>query len=398
MDCIHQTILNKAQENYDYVVELRRHFHRHPELSAKEYQTAERIEKELDQLGIVHKRVGDTGVYGEIHGTGKGEKTIILRADTDALAVEEAHECVYKSLNPGVMHACGHDGHTAGLLGATKILAAHRELFGGTVRLAFQQGEECGYGAKIFIAEGCLDGVDRSFGIHLASNVEVGKVVAAVGPNNASVDWFRITVKGKSAHITSPEQGADALYVGAQIASSVHAISCSSVNPSESLLVGVGRLTAGTTYNVIAAQAELEGTVRAFSPATRAKVKERIQRLAESLAAPYGCTAEIEWRDYTSPLINDERATEEVRATAAALFGREKIIFSRPPSLGGDDFAEFILKAPGMYAFVGSRNPAVPETCEPHHSATFDIDERALVIAASLYAAYAVDFLNGAII
>lgn len=390
-------ITDKVRENAEYIVNLRRYFHRHPEISAKEYRTAEKIEEELDKLGIAHRRVGETGVYAEIDGAAEGDKTIFLRADIDALAVNEEHESPYKSEVSGVSHACGHDAHTASLLGAAKVLSENRRLFGGKVKLAFQQGEEFGIGARIFIADGLLDGADRTFGVHMASHTDVGKIIAASGPNNASVDWFGITVKGKSAHITTPERGADALGAAARIAAELQSVKAGCISPTESLLVGVGKLTAGTAYNVVAERAEIEGTVRAFSPQSRELIKRRITEFASSTAAVYGCSAETEWKDFTSPLINDEKSTAEVANTAKKIVGINNVITARTPSLGGDDFAEYILKVPGTYAFIGSRNGAVPETCEAHHSTRFDIDENALTIAASLYAAYAVDFLNGTV-
>ncbi len=387
-------ITDKVRENAEYIVNLRRYFHRYPEISAKEYRTAEKIEEELDKLGIAHERVGETGVYAEIDGAAEGDKTIFLRADIDALAVNEEHESPYKSEVSGVSHACGHDAHTASLLGAAKVLSENRRLFGGKVKLAFQQGEEFGIGAKIFIGGGYLDGADRSFGIHVASYVDVGKVIAASGANNASVDYFKITVQGKSAHITTPEQGADALGAAAQIATSLQTLKARTVSATESLLIGVGKLTAGTAYNVVAEQAEIEGTVRAFSAQPRKAIQKAIDSLSAALAATYGCTAKTVWKDFTSPLINDDKSTEEVRTVASELFGAENVIRTRVPSLGGDDFAEYILKVPGAYAFMGSRNEKIPETCAAHHSNNFDIDERALINSAALYAAYAVNYLN----
>lgn len=241
---LEKKIYDDVIADHQHVVNLRRYFHMNPETAKEEFGTAKRIEEELDKLGIEHKRVGETGVYAEIKGNLAGDKTIVLRADIDALDVEEAHECPYKSTIPGKMHACGHDAHAAALVGAARILAANKDKFGGTVRLTFQQGEEIGYGARLFVDGGYLDGADRTFGIHVSSAYDVGKVVASVGPNNASVDWFRISVHGKSAHVSTPHLGVDALYIASQIVVAIQALITRRTNPLESILIGIGKLDA----------------------------------------------------------------------------------------------------------------------------------------------------------
>jgi amidohydrolase len=388
-------IKQAAKDNFSYTKELRRYFHMHPEVAKEEFHTAEKIEEELEKLGLSHTRVAGTGVYAEIKGEKEGNLTIVLRADIDALQVTEEHACPYQSQTPGKMHACGHDAHTAALLGAARILCQHRNLFGGTVRLTFQPGEEIGYGARIIVDEGYVDGADRTFGVHMASNVQAGQVVLMAGPNNASVDWFRITVHGKTAHVSTPEQGVDAVYIASQIVVATQALITRCTNPMENVLIGIGKLQAGTAYNIVAAQAEIEGTIRVLTPELRKQTKERLQQLAKLTAQAYGGTAEVEWMDFTSPLINDEVSSKEAQKTANALLGEENVITKRTPSLGGDDFAEYILRVPGVYAYVGSANPEIPETTVAHHNSHFDIDEKALEVAASLYAGYAVDFLNG---
>ncbi len=392
----HTTYFYKeAKKLQPYVVELRRHFHRYPEVSKNEYRTAEKIEEEIQKLGLISRRVGETGVYTEIHGMGEGNKTIVLRADMDALAVTEEHICDYTSQNPGVMHACGHDAHTACLLGGVKLLAENRDRFGGTVRVHFQQAEEIGYGARVFINEGLVDGADRTFGIHIASKTEAGKIALIPGPNNASVDWFRIRVTGKSAHVSTPHLGVDAAYIAAQIMVSAQAIISRQTSPMDNVLIGIGKMTAGTAYNIVASDAELEGTIRALTPETRAKAKEQLETVAKSVASMYGGKASLEWQDFTSPLLNDEISAMEAQKVAAELFGEENVIKTGIPSLGGDDFAEYILKVPGVYAYVGSGNPDIPETTVAMHNCHFDIDERCLLVGSSMYAAYAVAFLNG---
>ncbi len=390
-----QYFYEEAKKIQPYVIELRRHFHKYPEVSRNEYKTAEKIEEELSKLGLSSRRIGETGVYTEIHGTGKGKKTIVLRADIDALAVKEEHICEYTSKNEGVMHACGHDAHTASLIGGVKLLAENRDRFGGTVRVHFQQAEEIGYGARIFIDEGLVDGADRTFGIHVASKTEAGKVALIPGPNNAAVDWFRIHITGKSAHVSTPHLGVDAAYIAAQIMVSVQAIIARQTSPMDHVLIGIGKMQAGTAYNIVASDAEMEGTIRTLTPEIRAYAKERLETIAKSTAAMYGGEATLEWKDFTSPLLNDEASALEAQKVAAALFGEENVIKSGIPSLGGDDFAEYILKVPGVYAYVGSGNQEIPETTVAMHNCHFDIDESCLLIGSSLYAAYAAAFLNG---
>ena len=379
MNELEQKLYRQVQEDHDYVVGLRRWFHQHPELAREENMTAERIEQELDTIGVPHRRVAVTGVYAEIEGTKpcEGEKRcIVLRADIDGLPVTEANGVPYESLCPGKMHACGHDAHNASLIGAARILSRNRDLFSGKVIFTWQPGEEVGYGARPIIDEGNIDGADRSFGVHMASNVPVGSLVLMEGPNNASVDWFRIRVHGLGAHVSVPQRGVDAAY------------------PMDNVLIGIGKITAGTAYNVVAQEAELEGTIRVFSPEIRRDTKARLEFLAKQTAEMFGGTAELEWNDNTSALINDTVATAEAQKTAFSLFGQDHVITRRQPDLGGDDFAEYIIRVPGCYAYIGSGNPANPNTQVAHHNACFDIDEDALTVAVSMYTCYTMEYLN----
>ena len=393
-------IFDEIKADHGYVVDLRRHFHKHPEIAKEEFQTALKIEEELDKIGLAHQRVAETGLYAEIKGekdasaSGASAKTIVLRADIDALPIQETHICEYTSEIPGCMHACGHDAHTAALLGAARILNKHKDLFSGTVRLTFQSGEEIGYGARKFVDGGYLDGADSTFGMHAASPLSAGKVAVVPGPNNASVDWFKITVKGHPAHVSTPQLGADAAYIASQIVISTQAIITRRTSPMDNVLVGIGKITAGDAYNIVAQKAELEGTIRAFTPEVRENTKKMLKEISERTAETFGGTAEIEYKDFTSPLINDDEATVEIQKTAEKIFGSENVIKSRQPSLGGDDFAEYIIKVPGTYAYFGTGNPAKEGTTAAHHDSKFDIDEDALIQAVALYTFYAIDFLK----
>ncbi|MGI5972422.1 MAG: M20 metallopeptidase family protein [Oscillospiraceae bacterium] len=389
----------EAQAMAPQLTGLREEFHRHPEVSRQEFWTAERIERELDDIGITdHRRVEETGVYAVFHGEKPGERIITLRADIDALAIQdEKTDVPYCSQIPGRMHACGHDAHAAGLLGGARLLYAHRAEFGGEVRLFFQQAEEIGYGGRVFVREGLLEGSGRVFGVHMASDLRVGTVGVKPGPNNASVDHFTIRVKGKAAHVSTPHRGVDALYIASQIVVTLQALVTRRTSPVDPLLIGVGMLRSGTAYNIVAESAELEGTIRAFSPETRAQAKAELDALCRETAKLYGGEADVEWEDFAAPLLNDPGVCREVGQAVADLFGEQALITDRALSLGGDDFAEFLLTVPGCYAFVGSGNPDKPDTVLPHHNNRFDIDEGALPITAALHAEYAFRWLTGAI-
>lgn len=390
---IHDNIKNEVEKERDYIISLRRYFHSMPELPREEYETAAKIEEELRSFGLETRRVGETGVYSEIEGK-TGGRTLILRSDIDALPVKEEHECSYKSKKDGIMHACGHDGHTASLLASAKILAKHRDCFSGKIKLCFQQAEEIGYGARVFIEEGLVTG-DRCFGFHLASNIPVGKISATAGPNNASVDFLRIKIHGKGAHVSTPERGTDALYIASQIVVALQALVTRRTNPTDSVLIGIGKITAGTSYNVVAQEAELEGTIRVMYPEIRERMKKELEDLVFSTARIYGGSADVEYVDFTSPLINPVDTTKEVAKVAREIVGDDNVIENRPYSLGGDDFAEFILKVPGTYAYIGSGNKDRAETLVAHHDSHFDIDEEALVIGSKLEVLYALEYLNG---
>ena len=378
-----------------YLTDLRRHFHAHPEVSLKEYETCKKIEGELDSMGIPHKRIGETGVYGWIDGKKAGDGvTVALRADIDALAMEDLKEVPYHSQNAGVCHACGHDAHTATLLTAAKILKAKENEFSGQVRLFFQQAEEIGQGARQFVQAGLLDGVTRVFGAHVTSHLDSGKISLTAGPQNASCDYFKIQIHGKGAHVSTPQLGVDALYIASQIVVQLQTIVSRNTDPLETVVVGVGKLQAGTQYNIVAEHAVLEGTTRSFLPEVRKFTNDRVVRIAKEAAALYGAEAEVEFLDFAAPLVNDAKAVEEVTAVTAEFLPREDIISDFQKALGADDFADYLAVTRGMYAFVGTRNSKDPHTAVAHHHGLFDVDEEALLISCNVYVDYALWVLN----
>lgn len=378
-----------------YLTDLRRHFHAHPEVSLKEYETCKKIEAELDSMGIPHKRIGETGVYGWIEGKKAGDGvTVALRADIDALAMEDLKEVPYHSQNAGVCHACGHDAHTATLLTAAKILKAKENEFSGQVRLFFQQAEEIGQGARQFVQAGLLEGVTRVFGAHVTSHLDSGKISLTAGPQNASCDYFKIQIHGKGAHVSTPQLGVDALYIASQIVVQLQTIVSRNTDPLETVVVGVGKLQAGTQYNIVAEHAVLEGTTRSFLPEVRKFTNDRVVRIAKETAALYGAEAEVEFLDFAAPLVNDAKAVEEVTAVTAEFLPREDIISDFQKALGADDFADYLAVTRGMYAFVGTRNSKDPHTAVAHHHGLFDVDEEALLISCNVYVDYALWVLN----
>ena len=411
-------ILNEAKKIHKILVELRRDFHLHPELSMKEYRTATRIEEELDKLGIEHYRSTETGVIGLIRGTGESQpakssgvdeadsntghqnstregkdRVVALRADIDALPILERDDRAYCSKTEGIMHACGHDVHNASLLGAAIILANNRDKFAGCVKLIFQPGEEIGAGAQTMIKNGEVKGVERIFGLHVAPDLRCGEVGITTGINNASVDHFRIEIEGKATHVSTPHLGTDALYIAAQIVVALQGIVTRTTSPIDPVVIGVGILHTGTSYNIVSGSGVIEGTTRTTSTKTRQEVKEKVERTAKNIAEIYGGNAEVIWTDYTSPLINDEKVSSEVREIIGDILG-ENAAKTRPISLGGDNFAEFILEIPGAYAYLGTSNEAIPNSLRQIHNEGFDIDENALDIGAALYAEYALRWLN----
>ena len=381
------------EQDKDYIIALRRWFHRHPELSMKEFETAKRIEEELNAIGIPTFRVGATGVLGTIRGKRGPGRKIVLRADTDALPIQDGKAVPYASQCPGVMHACGHDAHTAALLGAARALKQLEDNFSGEIALVFQPGEEYGAGAVLFVQVGALEGADRSFGVHLQSNLPVGQVAMNPGAENASVDHFTIRIHGRSAHVSTPELGADALYAAAQIVTALQGLVGRLKSPTDPALIGVGVLRSGEGYNIVAREAVIEGTVRCFSQETRAMINGKIADTARSIAALYNTTAEVENESFTRALINDAGVYAEAAPVIERVVGKGNLV-PKELSLGGDDMAEIIAAVPGVYAFVGSGSDAVPGSRLAHHTPGFDIDERCLPIAAGLYVESALSWLK----
>ena len=386
-------LVKEVEAVKSYLIETRREFHQNPELSLKEFRTASRIEEELTKFGIKHSRVGETGVLGILKGDKPSDKVLLLRADIDALPINEVGAVEYISKNPGVMHACGHDAHTTCLLAAAKILSEKKSEIAGEVRFVFQPAEEIGKGTQPFIEANVLEGVDRAFGLHCAPDLPLGTVGLTPKLNNAAVDHFTISVKGVSSHVSLPHKGVDALYVASEIVVAVQALRTRLNSPLEPMIIGIGKFNAGTTYNALAANAVLEGTTRTISKESRAKIKTEINRCVKNIAEIYGSTATVEWEGFTGPVINDPEVCEEVAALVDEAFGKGHVVKDREISLGGDNFADFIEEKKGAYAYLGTSSDTKPCTKLPLHSDSFDLDEEAMLKGTWLHVAYALWFL-----
>lgn len=384
-----ELIKKSVDEELSYIKDLRRYFHQHPEIAKNEYNTANKIEEELKKIGLNPIRVGETGVYAEIIGNSTS-KILALRADIDALPINEETNLEFKSINSGVMHACGHDVHTASLLGAARILYKNKDKLNGSVKLIFQQAEEIGYGAKVFIENGYMDNVDNVYGVHIDSKLKVGTLACVNGANNASVDYFKIHIKGKASHIATPEEGIDALYIASLFVAAMKKFSKTKEN---GYLVGIGKMEAGTAYNIIAEDAYIEGTLRCFNQEIRDYFKESITLMINQTVAEFNASGDITWKDFTSPLINEQFSTFDAQRVAVDLFGHDNVITEKDASLSGDDFAELLLKAPGTYSYIGTQNED-ENTQLPHHNSKLIIDEGALKVATSMYVGYTLKFLE----
>ena len=372
----------------DYMVEMRRYFHENPEPSSEEYNTSAKIKSELDKMGIPYISIAGTGIIGTIIGTKPG-KTVALRADMDALQVNECTGLPFASKKEGLMHACGHDGHIASLLGAAKILNEIKDEIHGTVKLFFQPAEETAQGAKKMIEEGALEGVDGVFGIHLWADIELGKISVEAGPRMASTDLFRIKVTGKGGHGSLPHQGVDAVVVGSAIVMNLQSIVSREISPLEPAVVSVGQIKSGSRFNVIAPDAFMDGTTRAFSAEVRGKFHSMIDRIAKNTAEAYRATAVTEYEYLVPVTINDERCSKIAEEAVRETFGEEALT-KFPKITGSEDFSYFSNEREGVLCFVGTGT----ENYYPHHHPKFAVDERSLPISASMYAAYAVNYLK----
>lgn len=368
------------------LVEWRRRLHQRPELGFQEELTAQLISQLLQEWGIEHQTgIAKTGIVATITSDRPGP-VLAIRADMDALPIQEENDVPYRSQHDGRMHACGHDGHVAIALGTAYYLAQHRQDFAGTVKIIFQPAEEGPGGAKPMIEAGVLKNpdVDAIIGLHLWNNLPLGTVGVRTGALMAAVECFRCTILGKGGHGAMPHQTVDSIVVSAQVVNALQAIVARNVDPLESAVVTVGELHAGTALNVIAATARLSGTVRYFNPALDGYFGERIEQAIAGVCQSQGASYELDyWRLYP-PVINDATLTELVRSVAANVVETPAGVVPECQTMGGEDMAFFLQAVPGCYFFLGSANPE-KDLAYPHHHPRFDFDETALSLGAEIF-------------
>ena len=381
-----------AAQMKDEIVSWRRQIHANPEIGWETAATGALVAAELEKFGIEVARVAKTGVLGTLKGKGGG-KTVALRADMDALPITEANDLPYKSKNPGAMHACGHDGHTAMLLGAAKILSRLRDQINGTVKFFFQPSEEIGGGALGFIESGALEGVNAIFGLHLWPDLPSGKISLVAGPRMAAADKFFITVKGKAGHGSMPHQGVDAILAAAAITMNLQSVVSREIAPLEPAVVTIGRFAGGTTWNITCDEVELEGTTRCFSREIHKNFPAMVERIVNSTTASYRAQiADFRYIRISPPTINDPFVAKVAADALTGLYG-DTILGEMEKVMGGEDFAYYQELIPGAMAFVGIGNKA-KQTDRPLHTERFNIDEDVLPVGAALHARFALDFLN----
>lgn len=373
------------------MVEMRRYLHQHPELSFEEVETTQFFVDKLEELGLPYRTLDPTGVVTEIEGDHPG-KTVLLRGDMDALAINEANEVDYKSQNEGKMHACGHDGHVSMLFLALRALNANRDLIHGTVRFIFQPAEEIGQGAKTVVGQGVTEGVDNVFGLHILSADETHKVSVEPGPILAAGDKFTVKFKGDGGHGAQPHASKDALLMGAQFATNVQAVVSRTVNPLQPAVVSLGQFESGSRFNIIPGESTLVGTVRVFDNPTREKIEEGIRKYAQAIAQAWDGQADVEYERLVEFVDNDWASAELAQKVVTESFGEENLRHN-PATMGSEDFGYFSQQVPGTFATVGCRNPEKGANY-PHHHPNFNIDEDALKTGAELYAQYALAYLD----
>lgn len=376
--------VQELKDGEQELIAWRRHLHQHPELSFEETNTSAFIADQLRSFGIeVRTNVGGNGVLGFLEG-GQPGRTIAFRADFDALPIQDEKEVPYKSTVPGVMHACGHDGHTAALLGVARVLSHNREALKGKIVFIFQHAEEKPPGgAKFMIEDGCLEGVEAVYGIHLASEIPFGKIGLKSGPAMAAVDAFTIQINGKGGHGARPHQTVDSIVIGSQIVNGLQQVVSRRVDPIESAVLTIGVFQAGTAFNVIADKAKIEGTVRTFNKEVRKEVENEIRSIVKGLTEAYHAGYEMDYLNGYPSLVNAEVETERVRELIGRLYGADAFLDLKPV-MGAEDFAYYLEQRPGAFIHVGARNED-ERTHFAHHHPHFDFDERALLVSGHIF-------------
>lgn len=378
----------------DELISLRRAYHAWPELAFQEQRTAGEIAGYLRGLDLeVREGVGKTGLVARLHGRGAG-RVLALRADIDGLPIQEQNEVSYASQNPGVMHACGHDGHIAILLTVARVLRQLRDRFDGEVRFIFQPAEETASGAPAMLAEGAFDDPrpEACFGLHLWNNLPAGLIGIREGPLFANTDRFGILVKGAGGHGAMPHQAIDPIVVAAQLITALQTLVSRETSPLEPGVVTVGTIHGGTAWNIIPPEVELQGTVRTFTEQLQGQMRRRLEELVQGVAAAMRAECEVSYQYSCPAVVNDPARTAFARQVARRVFGESQVVLPGQ-TMGGDDMSYFLDQAPGTYFLVGSAARSGPPSA-PHHHPRFDLDESALPVGARLLTETALAFLD----
>ncbi len=392
-------VINSIADQKDEIAAWRQDLHKNPQTKYEEIFAGDLIAAKLDEWGVTYKRgMAETGIVATIEGqkTDSG-KTIGLRADMDALDIQEKTGLPYASQNNGKMHACGHDGHMASLLGATKYLSENKN-FNGKVHLIFQPGEEGGNGAHKMIAEGLFDEFpcDYVFGIHNWPKEPAGTIVMRAGPMMASVDEFKIEIIGKGGHAAIPETAIDPVIIASQIVTALQTIVSRNVNPIDTAVISVTSLNAGTeAFNIIPDTATLRGTVRTFNNDSRRMIKDRIETLCENIAQAFGATVDFNYGFETDATVNTADGVEIAANAATVVVGTENVDTNYSPTMAGEDFGAFLVEVPGAFVFVGQGNPDDPHghNSTELHNPNYDFNDDVIPIGASYFAALAETYM-----
>ena len=365
------------------IIKIRRDIHKHPELSFQEFRTAKLVSDSLKKFGLeVDENIGKTGVVGILKGARPG-KTIAFRADMDALPIQETSDLSYKSVNDGVMHACGHDAHTAMLLVAAEILSKNIEQISGKIKFIFQPAEEGFGGAKFMIDDGALEGVEEIYGLHVWNYQESGTIGLKSGPVMAAADKFEIIINGIGGHGAAPQGTVDCVVVSSYLIQSLQTIVSRNTNPIDSTAITIGQINGGYNFNIIADKVILKGTARSYTEENRLMIKKRLQEIINGTESMFNAKIELIYEDGYPPVINDIAATKKLSRIANKIVGNKLI--SPYLSMGGEDFSYFAQKVPGCFFFLGTMPNGKDKMSTPHHCSHFDIDEDSMVIGTSVF-------------
>ncbi|MCI8510728.1 MAG: amidohydrolase [Lachnospiraceae bacterium] len=388
-------MVESAKSLMPELVRIRRDFHEYPEVSQHEARTSRKVAEYLMTMGCdeVIENVGGYGVVGVIRGEKEGG-VVALRADMDALQIKEMNDVEYKSKNEGVMHACGHDTHMTGLLGAAKLLIERKSELRGTVKLVFQPAEELSPvgGSRAMLESGHLDDAAAIFGLHVWPDLPHGKVGVKTGPLMAATDHFTITIHGKTAHGAKPDQGIDAVVLGSQFVMAAQTVVSRRVNPLDNAVVTFGIFNAGTRYNIIAGECILDGTVRTLNEDTRDMIEDALRKLLDSICLQSGATADIVYGRGYPALVNHEKDAVLIRKSAVSLFGEEEIVDVQLPAMPAEDFSFYLKEKKGAFVWLGSGMEG--KEVWTLHNSRFDVDEDVLWRGAALLAQTAMDYLE----